>query len=192
MNPAIAAFNRYAGEYDRWFDEHPQAYGEQIAVLRSAVPQGGTGLEVGVGSGRYASRLGIRHGLDPSPDLLKMAYRRGVASVLGTGEALPYRAGSFDYVLMMTVICFMDDIVHPFREADRVLARGGIIIVGFFEKGGETARQEREGKSPGQFLRYAKFRSIDEVSVALAAAGFSGYDRVDTLHGFCIVTGQKG
>jgi len=55
----------------------------------------------------------------------------------GEGEHLPYCTGSFDYVLMMPVICFLPDPLHLFRKAFRVSAPGGELIVGFPEREGE-------------------------------------------------------
>jgi SAM-dependent methyltransferase len=81
-------------------------------------------LEVGVGSGRFASSLGIRYGLDPLPAILTLARTRGVENVQGVGEFLPYRADTFDSILMMTVICFMDDPARSFREAFHVIRPG--------------------------------------------------------------------
>lgn len=191
MNPAVATFDRYADAYDCWFDEAPQAFEEQVAALRRVLPRAGTGLEIGVGSGRYAAGLGIRHGLDPSTALLELARQRGIVTVLGVGESLPYRAGTFDYALMMAVICFMDDLSRSCREAFRVILPGGILAIGFFEREGEIALRERERKPPGRFFRHAKFRSIDEVKSALATAGFSSVILRADLHGLCLVTAQR-
>lgn len=191
MNPLVQHFDTYAEEYDRWFDTHPELYREQLAVLRSIVPYPGRGLEIGVGSGRFAAPLGIEYGLDPSVPPLSRAYSREVEPVRGIAEFLPYRAGIFDSVLMMTVICFMENITQPFKEAYRVLRPGGTIVIGFMETGGELALQERERSTPGRFLRYAEFRSTEEVTTTLAAARFSAISFKGNLHGLCFVTAQK-
>jgi hypothetical protein len=52
-------FYEFASDYDRWFDDHSEVYAAQIRLLRDAVPQTGRGLEVGVGSGRFAVPLGL-------------------------------------------------------------------------------------------------------------------------------------
>ena len=158
MDAIIRAFSRYADDYDRWFDQHRDVYAEQIDLLRRYLPPDtGEMLETGTGSGRFASRLGIQHGLDPSFRLVAMAKERGLETVIGAGEFLPYRDRTFDGILMMTVICFMDDIARSFEEAFRVLRPGGILVVAFLEKGGGIARWE-EG-SDGQFFQYARFFS---------------------------------
>jgi len=191
MNPQLRVFDEYAGEYDQWFDEHIDVYHAQQHMLRAAVPDRGCGLEVGVGSGRFAVPFGIPYGIDPSRELAQMAKNRGIEVVLGEGEHLPYRAGAFDYVLMMTVICFLGNPLMAFREAIRVLVRGGILIVGFIKKDGEIAMQYRSEKTKGLFLRFARFWTVDEVIQFFKGAGFSEVSVVKRAQGFCVMNGRK-
>jgi len=190
MIPSHHVFDEYAGDYDRWFDENRAVYAAEIRLLRDAVPRSGRGLEVGVGSGRFAIPLGIRYGIDPSRELLKMAKGRGTEVVLGKGEHLPYCAGSFDYVLMMTVICFAGDAGALFREAGRVLVPGGILIIGFIERGGKIEKMYRNETTKGRFLRYARFWSAGEVIRFLEDAGFTRVTVTRRARGFCVMSGQ--
>lgn len=191
MEEIVKAFDCFTDEYDRWFDEHGEVYAEQIDLLRRSLPAGpGLMLETGAGSGRFAFRLGIRHGIDPSARLLAMARGRGVETVRGVGEFLPYRDGTFDGILMMTSICFMNDVARSFHEAFRVLKTGGMLVVAFLEKDGEVARWE-EG-SGGRFFRYARFFSVTEVTAALAGAGFSEVRVRERRHGLCVICAGKG
>jgi ubiquinone/menaquinone biosynthesis C-methylase UbiE len=189
MNPSVYAFDRFAEEYDQWFDDNAGIYATQVDHLRRYIPTGAQTLETGVGSGRFSSRLGIRNGIDPSLRLLAMARSRGLEAVLGKGEFLPYRDGIFDGVLMMTAICFMDDVDRSFHEAFRVLKAEGMLVVAFLEKDGEIA--QREEGSGGRFFRYARFFSVAEVTAALAGAGFSGVFVSERLRSLCIMTATK-
>ncbi|MGQ9673958.1 MAG: hypothetical protein ACUVV5_12660, partial [Candidatus Aminicenantales bacterium] len=45
--------------YDEWYDKHPALYQSELAALRKVVPSG-TGLEIGVGTGRLAVPLAVR------------------------------------------------------------------------------------------------------------------------------------
>ncbi|MDO9550241.1 MAG: class I SAM-dependent methyltransferase [Methanoregula sp.] len=191
MNPAVDIFDRYVDDYDQWFDVNKGIYAAQVDYLRRYITNTDKGLEIGVGSGMFASRLGIRHGLDPSPRLLVMARQRGVETVQGKGENLPYRAGTFDTALMMTVICFMEDVTRSFREAYRIIRAGGTLVVAIMEKDGEVARRERNRNPAGRFLHHAKFLTADQVMAALTSAGFSGVCVGENLHGICIITAQK-
>jgi SAM-dependent methyltransferase len=130
-------------------------------MLWDAVPRTGRGLEGGVGSGRFAVPLCIVYGIDPSYNLLKIAKSRGIDVVKGEGEYLPYRADSFDYTLLMTVICFLGDFEAVFREAGRVLVQDGILIIGFIERDGETKEKYRNEKRKGRFFRFARYLTVD-------------------------------
>jgi SAM-dependent methyltransferase len=160
-------------------------------LLGRAVPSQGLGLEVGVGSGRFAAPLGICCGIDPSFPLAEMAKSRGVEVAVGVGEHLPYRSGSFDYTLMMTVICFLEDVAGVLLEVFRVLTPSGIIVLGFIERDGEIFRHYRAEPAKGRFLRHARFYSTDEVIQELRDAGFSIVEVTTREQGFCILTGKK-
>jgi ubiquinone/menaquinone biosynthesis C-methylase UbiE len=191
MIPSRRVFDEHAGDYDQWFEDHDDVYQAQRRMLRPVVPRHGRGLEVGTGSGRFAIPLGIRCGIDPSRGLARMAKGRGVEAVLGEGEHLPYRTGSFDFVLMKTVICYLGDASAAFREACRVLMPGGALVAGFIEAGGEIAEKYRNEKTKGRFLRFARFRTVDDVIHFFKDAGFSEISVARRARGFCVIRGLK-
>jgi len=191
MIPSRRVFEENAADYDRWFDENTAVYTAEVRILKSVVPGAGRGLEVGVGSGRFTAPLGIRYGIDPSRTLLEMAKCHDTEVVLGEGENLPYRAGSFDFVLMMTVICFAGDVGSLLREAGRVLVPGGALVVGFIERGGGIEQKYRSEKTKGRFLQHARFFSVDEVLCLLRDAGFAQVAVSRRSLGFCVMTGRK-
>lgn len=191
MIPSRRIFIENATGYDRWFDDNATVYRAQLRMLRAAVPAGGCGLEIGAGSGRFSAPLGIRCGIDPSLPLLRMARERGTEVVAGEGEHLPYRPGSFDYILMMTVVCFLPDPAAVFREAHRVLVPGGTLVTGFIESGGEIEERYRHEMTKGRFLRHARFRTPEEVSGFFSGAGFTGISVNKRLRGFCVMSGLR-
>jgi len=191
LNTKRSVFEDFAEYYDRWFDTHKDVYRAQVRLLKRAVPRKGQLLEIGVGSGRFAAPLGIQNGIDPSRPLVRMAKGRGVNGALGIGEHLPYRHDSFDAVVMMTVICFLDDPSKVLREAIRVLIPSGTIIIGFIERDGEIFRHYHAEPEKGRFLRHAQFYSIDEVTRELRMAGFSSIKKAAQERGFCVLTGKK-
>jgi ubiquinone/menaquinone biosynthesis C-methylase UbiE len=129
--------------------------------------------------------------MDPSRILFKIAKRRGIEVIVGEGEHLPYRATTFDYVLMMTVICFLDNPLAVLQETFRVLVKGGDSILGFIEKDGEIARQYRQEKMNGRFFRFARFLTVKEVARFAEAAGFSEVSVIRRTRGFCMMKGHK-
>jgi ubiquinone/menaquinone biosynthesis C-methylase UbiE len=191
MIPSRRVFEDHAGDYDQWFEKHGDIYTAQVRMFHNALPDYGRGLEIGIGSGRFALPLGIRFGIDPSGKLAHMAKNRGIEVVVGEGEHLPYRSGSFDHVLMMTVICFLDDSKTVFIEVNRVLKPKGMLIVGFIEKDGEIQREFLHESTKGRFLRYAKFMSASEVAGIFSDADFAGVSVIERSRGFCILKGIK-
>lgn len=180
-------FEELAPDYDQWFDDHAEVYRAQVRLLKKSLGEPGSMLEIGVGSGRFAAPLGIRYGIDRSLPLAKMAHQRGIEVALGCAEHLPYREGSFDTVVMMTVICFLDNIPMAFCEARRVLAPGGRILVGFIERDGEIWHTYHAEPEKGRFLRHARFFSHNDVIGELTTAGFSSAGTCVRERGFCLV-----
>jgi len=64
--------------YDDWFERHDAAYQSEFWAVRSFLPEGGDGLEVGVGTGRFAAPLGFSHGGDPSSEMRERVRERGM------------------------------------------------------------------------------------------------------------------
>jgi ubiquinone/menaquinone biosynthesis C-methylase UbiE len=129
----MAPFDANCERYDRWFEKHQAAYISELLALRALVPCEGRGLEVGVGTGRFAAPLGIAVGVDPSNAMLTRAAQRRVEVVRGVAEALPFPDGSFDHVLIVTTICFVDSPEKMLAEARRVLRPGGKLVMGFVD-----------------------------------------------------------
>jgi SAM-dependent methyltransferase len=184
-------FEQYAEAYDRWFDEHPAEYRAELARIRQMLPAPDSrAIEVGAGSGRFAAPLGIGIGIEPSRALGRMARRRGIDVVRGRAEALPLATGSCSCVLLVTVICFLEDPAAALRELCRVLAPGGTLVLAFIERGGPVARRHLREEGKRRFLSHARFYSAGEVAALLADAGFRT-DNVDSRAGFCVMAARK-
>ena len=63
--------------------------------------------------------------MEPSELMREVARKKGVETVPGVAEDLPFPDESQDFVLMVTVICFFDDVPEAFKEVHRVLKPGG-------------------------------------------------------------------
>jgi len=120
----IEPFEKHPLQYEQWFDRHKFAYESELQAMRKLLPQRGKGLEIGVGSGRFASPLGIRLGLEPSRKMMEIALRKGTEVIGGVGESLPFRNSQFGFATMVTTICFLDDVEVAFNEAYRILKPG--------------------------------------------------------------------
>ena len=170
-----------AAAYDRWYDDHKNAYQSELLAIKKFVLKGKKGLEVGVGTGRFASELDIQTGVEPAPHMAAMATARGIHVIEGVAEHLPFDEASFDFVLMVTVDCFLNDIEKAYKEALRVLKPGGKIIIGLLDRNGEIARKYQTIKANHKVYRNARFHTPEEIIKTLKQAGFIHFDFCQTL-----------
>ncbi|WP_292366190.1 MULTISPECIES: class I SAM-dependent methyltransferase [unclassified Methanoculleus] len=185
-------FEQFAGDYDRWFEEYHAEYHTELARIRRFLPcPDSRAVEVGVGSGRFAAPLGIPLGLEPSCALGRMARRRGIEVIRGRAESIPLRDGSCSSVLMVTVICFLDDPVSAFCEIHRILVPGGSFVLGFIEREGEIAQKYLHERGKHRFLSRARFYSSCEVREFLRHTGFR-VTEADSRAGFSVIAARKG
>ncbi len=179
--PNIAPFEAHVAEYDEWFVEHADLYAAELKAIEAVIPAADRSLEVGVGSGKFAVPLGIPLGVEPSEKMALRAQAQGVEVIPGVAEALPFPPASFNLVLMVTTICFVDDISQSFAEAFRVLAPGGYLLVAFVDKDSELGREYEAHRNENAFYRFATFFSTPEVIAALEHVGFHIERIVQTL-----------
>lgn len=170
--PKTRPFEEHVDRYEAWFSEHRFAYESEVRAVRALLQPRGTSLEIGVGSGRFAVPLDIRFGVEPARAMRKLARRRGIKVVAAAAERLPFGDDCFDCALMVTTICFLDDVELALREAYRVLKPGGLFAVGFVDRDSPlgTAYQRRQRENV--FYKEADFYSSDDVATRLRDAGF--------------------
>ena len=186
-----SVFDRFPEGYDRWFEDHRAVYHAELAQIRRFLPRPDScAIEVGVGSGRFAAPLGIPIGLDPSLPLARMARERGVDMIRGRGEAIPIRDGMCTSALLVTVICFLDDPIPVLREVHRILAPGGILVIGFLEREGEVAQKYLHDGDKHRFLSHARFYSSGEIRDLLDRTGFF-VTGVESQAGFSVIAARE-
>ncbi len=181
--PKAAPFQAYPERYDAWFDAHEPAYIAELLALRAFVPWRGEGLEIGVGSGRFAAPLGVGAGVDPAPAMLARAAERGIEVVEGIAEALPFGAATFDHALVVTTLCFVDSPARMVAETHRILRPGGRLVIGFIDRESELGRQYEVRRTQSGFYHEAQFHSRGETERLLGESGFAIEDWGQTLTG---------
>ncbi len=163
-------FVRFAMEYDEWFERNPWAYRSELAALAKVVPEG-RGVDIGSGTGRFSTPFEMVVGVDPSIPMLRLAGKKGLQVVQGRAENLPFRDGAFDFALMVTVLCFVNDPLDALREATRVVRRGGSLLVGILDRDSSLGRRYEAGAEGSRFYRDARFLSAAETFDLLEQAG---------------------
>ncbi len=176
-------FDIFTDRYENWFEKHRYVYLSELEALKK-VYSGERSVEIGVGTGRFASPLGVKYGIEPSLEMGKIAKKRGIYVIRGIAEELPLRSSSFDNVLFITTICFVDDIKKAFLEAKRILNKTGSIIIGFVDKNTHLGQFYLKHKDENPFYRYANFFSTGEVINILLSTGFKIKDIYQTVFDF--------
>jgi len=169
----IESFEKYSKEYDEWFIKNQDIYLAELNAIKRLVPSGKFGVEIGVGSGRFALPLKIKVGVEPSKKMAEILRKRGIQVYKAVAEQLPFNDKTFDFILMVTTICFVDDLVKSFKEAYRVLKTDGFIIVGFVDKESELGKQYQLKKEESKFYRNATFYSVKETIALLRENDFT-------------------
>ncbi len=180
------AFEKHASEYDAWYEKYKPAYESELLALKQflpAHPEKLRALEIGVGTGRFASPLGIGYGVEPSKAMALFAKVRGVEVVQGIAESLPFKTRTFDLILIVTSIAFFTDPAQGLKEAARVLKPGGQIVIGMLERESKLGQYYVAKQKDGRFASGARFLSAAEVSGLLAGLGYEKLESCQTLSG---------
>jgi ubiquinone/menaquinone biosynthesis C-methylase UbiE len=176
-------FDKYLNEYEEWFIEHRFVYESELEAVRHFIPKNKKGIEIGIGTGRFALPFGITEGVEPSASMRKFAVQKGLTVYEGTAEEIPLPNESYDYALMVTTICFVDDIGKAFKEVKRILKLGGSFIIGLVDKKSNLGKVYEKMKEQNKFYRYATFYSAEEVKELLEENGFTNIEIVQTVFG---------
>jgi len=156
--PKTEPFEKYPMEYEAWFERHPKVYEAELSAVRKLLPLFENGIEIGVGSGRFALPFGIKKGVEPSAKMGEIAQSKGIEIINAVAEKLPFKRGLFDLALMVTTICFV--------ERDSAIGKA-------YEKNRKRSR----------FYQEAHFFSNQEVISLLQEVGFNDIESSQTLFG---------
>jgi len=177
----IEPFEKYTDQYENWFEKNRYVYKSEINAIREILPDFKDGIEIGVGSGRFAEPLGIKFGIEPSYKMRKVAQSRGIEAVDSAAENLPFKDCSFDLALMVTTLCFLDDERKAFIEIYRILKPGGYFINGFVDKNSKVGSVYQKNKQKSIFYREAIFFTTEEVVKILKEVGFKNFEFRQTV-----------
>ncbi|MBI5464565.1 MAG: class I SAM-dependent methyltransferase [Ignavibacteriales bacterium] len=171
--PKLKAFDEFASEYDRWFDSHAFAYQSEVEAIHRFVPEKGLGVEIGVGTGRFSVPFSITIGVEPSEAMAAIARSRGMRVHLARAEQLPFESEHFDFALMVTTLCFVEDPQAALSEAYRILKPAGSLILAIIDKNTPLGKTYESMKAVNKFYREATFYTTGEVLALLRQECFA-------------------
>ena len=178
----IKAFANYSKEYDEWFDNNSELYNAELCLIKSMTESDyKRSLEIGVGTGKFAVPLNIKIGVEPCPQMAHKAKKQGVSVISSIAEHLPFKDNTFDFILMVTTVCFVDDVLKSFEEAYRTLKPGGSFIVAYVDKNSELGRRYELKKGKSRFYQEATFYGTEDILKSLKFAKFNSFDIKQTI-----------
>lgn len=166
------SFDLHSDAYEEWFEKNPLIYADEVQTLKRLVGKSTNGLDIGMGSGRFALPLGIEIGVEPSKVMRKIAISKGLHPIEGSAEKLPFNDETFDFAIMITVICFVDDPLKALREAYRVIRKNGFLIIGIIDKNSFLGQTYEAAKDESRFYSKVTFYSAQEIMTLAQKAGF--------------------
>ncbi|MDP3125010.1 MAG: class I SAM-dependent methyltransferase [Thiobacillus sp.] len=167
MNPAdYEAW--YATSRGRWIGETEYA----LAARLLAAQPGDSLLDVGCGTGWFTRRAAADNlqvtGLDPHSAWLDYARAHSTPEldwVEGDARDLPFADASFDHVLSIAALCFIDDARQAVAECVRVARRR--FAIGWLNRDSLLYRQKGRHGGSGAY-RGARWHGADEVRALFA------------------------
>jgi len=177
----VEPFEKFTRKYEEWFERNHYAYLSELDAVKKQFPAEGKTIEIGVGTGRFAVPLGIEYGVEPSRKMQAVAKEKGIKTVAGTGEEIPFKDNEFDALLMVTTVCFLDDINTAFGEVYRVLKNGGCFVIGFIDRESPLGRLYENHKEQNPFYKIASFYSAEEIRQFMEQNGFQRISFVQTI-----------
>ena len=174
-------FDEFSQEYDNWFNTHLQAYESELEAVRRFVPQNGVGVEIGAGTGRFSIPFGIKTGIEPSERMAAIARSRGIDVRISQAEHLPFKNEQFDFTLIVTTLCFVDDPKLVLKEANRILKPNGQIITAIIDIESALGKTYESMKTLNKFYKNATFYSTKEIIELLTHSNFGKIQSCQTI-----------
>jgi ubiquinone/menaquinone biosynthesis C-methylase UbiE len=176
----VEVFDKEWQKYDEWYDKNPAIFQSELKAISKLIPCG-DGLEIGVGTGRFASYFRLPFGVDPAFSALCLSEKRNISVAQGIGEELPFKDRTFPFVLIVATLCFVKNPTLVLKETHRVLKNGGTLILAILNKSSAWGRFLQHKATRSQFFRNAQLHGSNEIFSFLHKTDFRVVSTVQTL-----------
>jgi ubiquinone/menaquinone biosynthesis C-methylase UbiE len=150
-------------------------------------------LDVGCGDGTYALIAADKGAsvtaVDTTESMMEAARGRAFEARVeirferADASRLPFNDDSFDVVLAVTVLCFVEDATLAVKEAARVLAPGGRLVLADLNRWSTWAAWRRaRGWLGSSTWRKARFRTARELAFLARSAGLDVDRRAGAIY----------
>ncbi|MEM3325513.1 MAG: methyltransferase domain-containing protein [Thermoplasmata archaeon] len=174
-------FDRNFKEYEIWFEKNWIIFENEVNLLKSFIKNKKIGIEIGVGTGRFAQILGTKFGIDISLNMLRIAKMRGIEVLLAFGEKIPFKDETFDYATLIVTICFLNDPKKVLNEINRIIKKDGKLYLAFIESESKYGKYYEKLKENNVFYKEAKFYSSKQIKELLQDSKFEVVRWAQTL-----------
>ncbi|TCS79412.1 class I SAM-dependent methyltransferase [Tepidibacillus fermentans] len=179
----MAWFDSFAKDYDQWYESNLGRFVDRVEkklIEEMAKPEKNEQvLDMGAGTGTYSlwlAKKGLQvTAVDQSKEMLKIAQDKAekeglnIEWQIGDAHQLPFKDGTFDLVVSVTAVEFMDHPKKALREAMRVLKPNGRLVIGVLTKEsswGELYTQKAE-EDPNNLFAKAHLYREEEIETLL-------------------------
>ena len=90
----------------------------------------------------------------PSKSMARIARKRGIKTYEALAEKFPFIDESFDFVLMVTTICFLKNPFQAFQEVRRVLKPEDLMIIGTLDRDSCCDKEYESQVDQSHFYHY--------------------------------------
>ena len=188
MRRIIRVFENTADAYDDWYYKPIGSYAFQSELkgLKKLLPLTGTGVDIGAGTGIFAEQLTTDQRkiicIDPSPEMLKIANRRHLETIIAVAETLPITLRSIDFAYMVTVLEFLTEPLKALESIRDILKENSPLVILFINQ--ESSWGERYSKQAlvgDPIFSHAKIYKLEEVCALLKNSKYDPEELVGTL-----------